>query len=46
MFGVAENVPQVAALPKALAPFADAIAPFAVYAPDQALALFEGYTDL
>lgn len=42
-FGVAENVPQVAALPKALAPYADAIAPFAVYAPDQPLALFEGF---
>lgn len=42
MFGVSENVPQVAALPKALAPYADAIAPFAVYAPDQPLALFEG----
>jgi protease-4 len=46
MFGVAENVPQVAALPKALAPFADAIAPFAIYAPDQALAMYEGFTEL
>lgn len=46
MFGVAENVPQVAALPKALAPYADAIAPFAVYAPDQPLALFEGFGEL
>jgi len=43
VFGVSENVPQVAALPKALAPFADALAPFAIYAPDQALALFEGF---
>lgn len=42
-FGVSENVPQVAALPKALAPYADALAPFAVYAPDQPLALFEGF---
>lgn len=42
MFGVADNTPQVAALPKALAPYADAIAPFAVYAPDQPLALYEG----
>jgi protease IV len=42
-FGVVDNTPQVAALPKALAPYADAIAPFAVYAPDQPLALFEGF---
>lgn len=42
-FGVIETVPQVAALPKALAPYADALAPFAVYAPDQPLALYEGF---
>jgi len=46
MFGVAENVPQVAALPKAFAPYADAIAPFAIWSPDQPLALFEGFTEL
>ncbi|MBI2389347.1 MAG: signal peptide peptidase SppA [Deltaproteobacteria bacterium] len=43
MFGVAENVPSVAALPKALAPYADALAPFMVYGPDQPLALYEGF---
>lgn len=46
MFGVAADVPQVAALPKALAPYADALAPFAVYAADQPLALFEGIGEL
>ncbi len=34
--------PSVAKLPKALAPFANAIAPFVVYGPDQPLALWEG----
>jgi protease IV len=42
-FGVVDNTPQVAALPKALAPYADALAPFAVYAPDQPLAFYEGF---
>ncbi len=45
-FGVSEPVPQVAALPKALAPYADALAPFAVYAADQPLALYEGFGSL
>jgi protease-4 len=34
--------PSVARLPKTLAPYADALAPFVIYGPDQALALYEG----
>lgn len=42
-FGVVDTTPGVAALPKALAAYADALAPFAVYAPDQPLAFYEGF---
>lgn len=38
----ADAPPQVAALPKAIAAYVDAIAPFAVYGADQPLALYEG----
>jgi protease-4 len=41
-FGVAADVPSVAALPKAIAPYAAAILPFVVFRPDEALALYEG----
>lgn len=41
-FGVDAGPPPVAALPKALAPFANALAPFVVYEPDVPLALWEG----
>jgi protease-4 len=40
--GAEAPAPNVAALPKALLPYVDAIAPFAVYSPDQPLALWEG----
>ncbi|MGZ3452398.1 MAG: signal peptide peptidase SppA [Polyangiales bacterium] len=40
--GAEAPAPNVAALPKALLPYVDAIAPFAVYAADQPLALWEG----
>lgn len=42
LMGAEAPNPSVAKLPKALAPFANAIAPFVVYGPDQPLALWEG----
>jgi protease-4 len=41
-FGVTADVPSVAALPKSIAPYAAAIAPFVVFRPDEALAMYEG----
>jgi protease-4 len=40
--GAEAPAPNVASLPKALLPYVDAIAPFAVYSSDQPLALWEG----
>ncbi len=42
LLGAEAPVPNAAALPKAIAPYVDALAPFAVYGPDQPLALWEG----
>ncbi len=41
-FGIVTDVPSVAALPKAIAPYAAAILPFVVFGPDEALALYDG----
>jgi len=42
MVGTDTTPPPVAALPKAMAPYADAMAPFVLWEPDQPLALWEG----
>jgi protease-4 len=42
LIGVRADVPSVVALPKAIAPYAEAILPFVVFRSDEALAMYEG----